>query len=193
MRRRTLDALLTTGGLIVAALLLIAGGMLMWAHTFINDNVHSQLAQQQVFFPPAGSPSLESPQIGPYLNKYAGQQLTDGAQAQAYADHFIKVHLAESGGGLTYAQLSEKSRAAPTDTELADQVQSAFRGETLRGLLLNAYAFWKMGQIALFAAIAAFIGAGLMLILAGLGFWHLRRVPREQEVLVPRKQEVLVS
>lgn len=99
MRRRTLDALLTTGGLIVAAMLLIAGGLLMWAHTFVNDNVHSQLSQQQIFFPPKGSEALASPQIGPYLNKYAGKQLVDGAQAKAYADHFIKVHLAEASGG----------------------------------------------------------------------------------------------
>lgn len=62
-------------------------------------------------------------------------------------------------------------------------MQTAFRGETLRGLLLNAYAFWKMGQIALYAAIASFIGAGLMLLLSALGYWHLRRVPRDQEVL----------
>jgi hypothetical protein len=178
-----LDALLTAGGLVVAATLVIAGGLLMWAHSFVDSNVHSQLAQQQVFFPPAGSDALAGPQIAPYLDKYAGQQLTTGPQAKAYADHFIKVHLAESGGGLTYAQLSDKSRANPKDTALADQVQTAFRGETLRGLLLNAYAFGKMGQIAMVAAFAAFAGAGLMLLLSLLGFWHLRRVPRDQEVL----------
>jgi hypothetical protein len=49
-------------------------------------------------------------------------------------------------------------------------------------MLLNAYAFWQLGQIALYAAIAAFTGAALMLILTVLGFLHLRRVPIEQEV-----------
>jgi hypothetical protein len=183
MRRKTFDALLTTGGLLIAAVLLVAGGLLTWAHSFVNDQVHSQLSQQQIFFPKAGDPQLKEAEIGPYLNKYAGQQLTNGAQAEAYADHFIKVHLGKIGGGKTYAQLSTLSQANPTDTKLAGTVQTMFRGETLRGLLLNAYAFWKMGQIAAIAAIVSFIGAGVLLLLSALGFWHLRRTDPSAEVL----------
>jgi len=183
MRRKTFDALLTMGGLALAAILLVAGGLLMWGYSFVNNEVHSQLAAQKIFFPPAGSEGLASPQIGPYLNKYAGQQLVDGAQAKAYADHYIAVHVSETAGGLTYAQLSTKARANPADTKLAGQVQTVFRGETLRGLLLNAYAFWKLGQIALYAAVAAFVGAGVLLVLTVLGFLHLRRVGPEAEVL----------
>jgi hypothetical protein len=183
MRRKTFDALLTTGGLLIAAVLLIAGGLLTWAHSFVNDQVRAQLSQQQIFFPKAGDPQLKEAEIGPYLTKYAGQQLTNGAQAEAYADHFIKVHLDKIGGGQTYAQLSAKSNANPTDTKLAGQVQTMFRGETLRGLLLNGFAFWKMGQIAFIAAIASFVGAGLLLLLSGLGFWHLRRTDPNAELL----------
>jgi hypothetical protein len=61
-------------------------------------------------------------------------------------------------------------------------VQTVFRGETLRGLLLNAYAFGKMAQIMMIAAIAAFSGAGLMLILSIFGIAHLRHVPAEEEI-----------
>jgi len=182
MRRRTLDALLTTGGLVLAALLLVAGGLLTWAHVFINDQVTTQLSAQQIFFPPKGE-GTASPEIGPFINQYAGQQLKTGAQAQAFADHYIAVHLKESGGGLTYAQLSAKSRANPDSTELADQVNTAFKGETLRGLLLNAYAFSKMGQIAWIAAIFAFIGGAALLLLSLFGFLHMRRVDPDQEVL----------
>jgi hypothetical protein len=182
MRRRTLDALLTTGGLALAALLLVSGGLLTWAHTFISDQVSTQLTAQQIFFPPKGD-ATASPEIGPFINQYAGQQLTNGTQAAAFANHFIAVHLKESGGGLTYSQLSTKARANPTDTKLAGQVDTAFKGETLRGLLLNAYAFSKMGQIALIASVAAFIGAGVMLLLSLLGFAHLRRVDPDVEVL----------
>jgi hypothetical protein len=182
MRRRTLDALLTTGGLALAALLLVAGGLLTWAHVFISDQVTTQLSAQKIFFPPKGD-ATASPEIGPFINQYAGQQLTTGPQAQAFADHFIAVHLKESGGGLTYSELSAKSRANPDDADLANQVNTAFKGETLRGLLLNAYAFAKMGQIALIAAIASFIGAGVLLLLSLLGFVHLRRVDPDQEVL----------
>ena len=183
MRRKTFDALLTTGGLVLAAVLLVAGALLTWAHSFVHHEVRSQLSQQQIFIPKAGSPEIASPQIAPYLNKYAGQQLVTGAQAKAYADHYINVHLAKIGGGLTYSQLSAKSIADPTNTQLAGQVQTVFRGETLRGLLLNAYAFDTMGSIAGIAAIASFSGAGLILVLSGLGAWHLRRTSPEEEVL----------
>ena len=183
MRRKTFDALLTTGGLLIAAVLLIAGGLLTWAHSFVNDQVKSQLSQQQIFFPAAGSAAISDPAIKPYLTKYAGQQLTNGAQAEAWANHYIAVHLQKIGGGKTYAQLSSQAQADPTNTKLAATVDTMFKGETLRGLLLNGYAFWKMGQIALIGAIASFAGAGVQLVLSILGFSHLRRTDPDQEVL----------
>jgi len=51
-----------------------------------------------------------------------------------------------------------------------------FRGETSRGLLLNAYAFGKMADIAGHAATAAFAGAGLSLAFSLLGFYHASKV-----------------
>jgi len=182
MRRRTLDALLTTGGLIVAAVLLVAGGLLTWASNFVADNVHTQLVAQRIDFPKAGSDQLNDPKVKPYLEQYAGQQLTTGAQAKAYADHFIKVHLEEATGGKTYSELSAAARANPGDAKAAALVDLAFKGETLRGLLLNAYAFGTMGTIAMYAGWASFAGAAAMLLLTLLGFLHLRRVPAEQEV-----------
>ena len=182
MRRRTLDALLTTGGLIVATVLLVAGGLLSWANTFVDDNVQTQLAAQNIYFPDKGSEQLEDPAVKPYLEKYAGQQLLTGEQAKAYADHYIKVHLDASTGGKTYSELSTISRANPDDEKAAGLVQLAFRGETLRGLLLNAYAFGTMGKIAMYAAWASFAGAAAMFVLSLLGFRHLRRVPVEEEV-----------
>ena len=174
MRRKTFDALLTAGGLVLAIMLLVAGSLLAWGHTFVAGQVHDQLAAQKIFFPAAGSAGLSAAEF-PTLQQYGGQQLTTGDQAAAYANDFIGAHLAKIGGGLTYSQLSAKAQAAPTDTALAGTVQTMFRGETLRGLLLNAYAFGKMGQIALFASIASFIGAGVMLLLTLLGWMHLRR------------------
>jgi hypothetical protein len=181
MRRRTFDALLTTAGLVLAAILLIAGVLLTWGHVFVSNQVHDQLAAQKITMP-AGE-AIAEPTIKPYLSQYAGQQLTNGAQAQAYANHFIAVHLQGIGGGKTYAELSAAALANPTDAKLAGQVATVFKGETLRGMLLNAYAFWKLGQLALYGAIAAFVGAGIMLLLSLLGFAHLRKVDPEVEVL----------
>lgn len=182
MRRRTFDFLLSTGGLVVAVVLFIAGGLLLWAHDFSNDNVRNQLAAEQVYFPVKGSPALADPRIGPFLNQYAGQQLVTGPQAEAYADHFIKVHLTEVAGGQTYAQVSTKAQADPKNAQLAAQVQTLFRGETLRGLLLEAYGFWKLGQIAFIAAIASFALGGVMLLLTLLGMLHLRRTNPSDEL-----------
>jgi hypothetical protein len=184
MRRRTFDALATTAGLVIAAILLVAGGLLLWGHNFVSDQVHTQLAAQKIYFPPAGSAPIKAlPSTdAKAMTAYAGQLMTTGAQAQTYADHFIAVHLREIGGGKTYAQLATASLAQPKNAALAAQVQTVFRGETLRGLLLNAYGFWQMGQIMLIGAIVSFVGAALLLILAGLGFAHLRRAAPESEV-----------
>jgi hypothetical protein len=184
MRRRTFDALAAMAGLVLAVVLAIGGGMLVWGHAVISTDVHNQLAAQKIVFPPAHSPAItELPAAdAAAMRGYAGQLMTTGAQAQAYADHFIAVHLQKIGGGKTYSQLSAQSLAQPKNTALAGQVQTIFRGETLRGLLLNAYGWWQVGQIMLISAIVAFAAAGLFLILSGLGFWHLRRAAPGSEV-----------
>ncbi len=179
MRRKTFDTIVSSAGLAIAVVLLAAGGLLGWAHSFVKDQVHTQLAAQQIYFPKAGDPGLKDPKIGPYLNKYAGQQLTTGAQAKAYADHYIAVHVAEMTGGKTYAQLSTESRANPNDAQLKGLVETTFKGETLRGLLLNAYAFGTMGEIAFYASIVSFVGGALFLVLSALGFIHRGRVQED--------------
>ena len=188
MRRKTLDALLSTGGLVVAVVLLVAGGLLTWGHSFVNDQVHTQLAAQKVFFPDrAAIAAQHNSEITKYVTPYAGQQLVTGQQAEVFANHYIDVHLSEVAGGQTYSQVSEKFVSMkPSDLNyqtVSTQRQTLFMGETLRGLLLNAYAFGKMGAIAGIAAIVSFVGAGLMFLLAGLGYWHSRRVTPEAEVL----------
>jgi len=188
MRRKTFDAMVSTGGLVLAAILLIAGGLLVWAHSFANSNVHSQLSQQQIFFPDkAGIAAQKSAEITKYVTPYAGQQVTSGRQAQVFADHYIKVHLSEVANGQTYSQVSSKFLAMkPTDPNyqtVAGQRQTLFMGETLRGMLLNAYGFWEMGQIAIWGAISSFIAAGLLLLLSAFGYLHLRRTSPEAEVL----------
>jgi hypothetical protein len=182
MKRRTFDILMAAAGLFLAITLIAAGGLLTWAHTFIGNEVHSQLAAQQIYFPAANSPAVAAPEFAA-MRQYGGQQLTTGAQAEVYADHFIANHLKAIGGGKTYAQLSAEAIAQPANTKLAAQVDTVFKGETLRGLLLNAYAFGTMGMIAGIAAIAAFIAAAIMLMLGALGLIHARRTPPDTDIL----------
>jgi hypothetical protein len=186
MRRNTFDTITSSVGVLLAVILLVAGGLLLWAYNFVNSQVQQQLTEQQITFPPANSAALKALPAADAaaMSAYAGQLMTTGAQAKTYADHFIAVHLKEIGGGKTYSQLSAESLAQPGNAALKAQVDTVFRGSTLRGLLLNAYAFWQMGQIALIASIISFVAGGIMLILAGLGFWHRSRTPPGAELNV---------
>jgi hypothetical protein len=199
MKRRTLDVIASTIGLGLAALLVVAGSLLTWASTFAHGQVHDQLSAQQIFFPAQGSDSLTALKGADFtaVNKYAGKQLTTGDQAEAFANHYINVHLAAIGGGKTYAQLSgeylaltDAQKAAPDGLALNGTVQTMFRGETLRGMLLNGYAWDKTATIAGDAALAAWVGAALMALLGGAGFYHAHRVPREKEILDGRHEAI---
>jgi hypothetical protein len=189
MKRRTFDVLMAVAGLFLALTLAVAGGLALWGHNFIGSQVHNQLAAQKIYFPAANSPAIKAPEFAA-MHQYAGQQLTTGAQAEVWADHFIASHLKVIGGGKTYAQLSAEAIAQPANLKLAGQVAAVFKGETLRGLLLNAYAFGTMGTIAGIAAIAAFIAAAVMFVLAGLGLVHSRRVSPAADILSGRPAPV---
>ena len=197
MRRKVFDALASAGGAVMVLVLVVAGALLMWGHSFANSSVHNQLAQQQIFFPPASAfatPKAGSeitPSMIPSVSQYAGQQLLTGPQAKVYADDFIGVHLSNMPYGGVYSKVSSAARAAPTNTALQDEVQTVFRGTTLRGLLLEAYGFWMFGQIAFWASIASFILAGMMLVLVLLGIRHARRSTAEAELFPVKSQALL--
>jgi hypothetical protein len=119
----------------------------------------------------------------PSVSKYAGQQLLTGPQAEAYADHFIAIHLSEMPYGGVYSKISAAAIASPTNTGLKTLEQTSFQGTTLRGLLLEAYAFATIGLIMLWAAIAAFAMALIMSLLVGVGLWHSSRTAEETELM----------
>jgi hypothetical protein len=161
VRRAVIEAVL-------AVVLLVGGGLLAWGGAFADDMVHDQLSDQRIFFPEAGSPALD-PDTYPGLQQYAGEAVDNGPKAKAYADEYIKVHLEESTDGRTYSELSTASRANPDDTELAGLVQTAFRGETLRGLLLYAWGWSVVASIATMVSWAAFAGAAIVLLALAYG------------------------
>ncbi|HYA44954.1 MAG TPA: hypothetical protein VED59_05055 [Acidimicrobiales bacterium] len=191
MRRKTFDAIVSAGGVLLTLVLVAAGALAFWGYSYANGTVTNQLSAQRITFPPKSAfahakPGTEiTPQMIPYLEKYAGEQLTTGAQAEAYADHFIYYHLQAIGGGKTYAQLSGYAmslpKGSPAYTAAEAKVQTVFQGTTLRSMLLNAYGWWKMGQLALIGSIVSFCLAGVMGILSLLGLRHFRRVPITEE------------
>ena len=169
MRRTNVHTLLSVAGAALAGLLVIAASLLLWGSTYVHNSVHNQLAAQQIYFPakaafahPKAGTEI-TPSMIPSVSQYAGQQLLTGQQAEAFADHFIAVHIATMGGGKTYSQLSAASLAQPGNAKLAGLVNTIFKGESLRGMLLNAYGWWKASQIMYIAALAAYGLAALAL------------------------------
>jgi hypothetical protein len=181
--RSAFDKLLSWTGLALAVVLLAAGGLLTWAHGFIDNQVHDQLIMQDITMPSgdaiSGLPEADQKALEPY----AGSILDTGPEAKAFADHYLLVHMNESSGNQTYEevsgqfiQLSDADKASPDGVALGQLRQTLFMGNTLRGLLLYGYAFATIGTIAGIAAFVSFGGGVLLLVLVGLGLWHARRV-----------------
>jgi hypothetical protein len=181
MRRTTFDKILGWAGASLGVALLAVAGLALWGSAYIHNTVQGQLAAQQISFPPAAAfahPAAGTeitPSMIPSVSQYAGQQLLTGQQAEAYADHFIAVHIANMTGGKTYAQVSAAAMAAPKDAALAAEVATVFKGETLRSMLLNAYGWWKVSQLAYIASLALFGLGGLSLLAGAFGFARARR------------------
>jgi hypothetical protein len=172
-----------------------AAGLLFWGGNFSRGMINDQLTAQQIFFPPANSPAITALPAADAaaMTVYAGQQLTTGEQAQVYANSFIGVHLKEVAGGKTYAQVSAEAMANPTNAKLAGQVQTLFRGETLRGLLLNTYGWWTVGTVAIYAGIGMAIAsfAVLLALLFELYRWRASsKQVNHVKVEVPRRLDI---
>ena len=198
MKRRTFDRIVSFVGLGLSIFLFVAAALLNWGASFADESVATQLSQQKITMPDAESAGFKSlPQEAQdVLAPFSKMPLTTGKQAQAYADFYIGSHLKGIAGGKVYSEVSgaalaasAKSKAEPTNVALATEAgvlmgqrTSLFMGETLRGLLLYSFAFWQIGQIAMYAAWAAAVGGALMLVLTLLGFAHIRRVEADAKI-----------
>jgi hypothetical protein len=195
--RSAFDKLISWTGLALAAVALAAGVLLLWANSFIGNQVHDQLAMQDITMP-SGEALTSLPQADQdALKPYAGSKLDSGPEAKAYANHYILVHMNEASNGQTYSQVSgqyvamtDEQKASPDGQALGQLRQTLFMGNTLRGLLLYGSAFATMGTIAGYGSIIAFSGAAILLVLFGFGIWHARRVEHtvERKVSAPVPQ-----
>jgi len=196
MKRRTLDIIFSVGGLLVAALILVLGLVLQNQANFAKNYVHDQLAAQQITFTPADK--LAPDTQAACLISNGGQPLVTGKQAECYANNYIAVHLTATDDGKTYSQASADNQALqaqlkadPTNADLIAQqkavsgkVDTLFKGETLRGLLLTSYGFSIFGERAGQAALVCFLVAGVLFLASIAGFIHAFTTDKEKKVLV---------
>ncbi|HEX3801918.1 MAG TPA: hypothetical protein VHV75_03670 [Solirubrobacteraceae bacterium] len=205
MQRKVLDKLASGVGAGLVVILLVAGGLLVWGHSFAQSNVHSQLSQQQVYFPKqselsavkaqfdkGGQKAVTDPEFPnaalmvPAIEPYAGQQVLTGKEAQVYANDFIGQHLYAMPLHGVYSLVSTAVRSAKPGskqaTTFAALETAVFQGTTLRGMLLEAYAFGTIGTVMIWGAIASFVGAFLMALLVAGGILHARRTPAEERL-----------
>ena len=192
MNRKSFDKLVSFVGLGLAGVLIVLGGLLNYGATFANSSVKSQLENQNIAFPPeAGLPAETKEQ----LSKWAGMQVTTGQMARDYSDLFIWEHMkgasmAVMGKESTYSEVSAAYMGAMKSgtedpakvAQLAELRNTLFMGNTLRGMLLEAYAFDTLGVIAGYGSIACFVAGLIFLLLAVAGFMHIRRTPDDERI-----------
>jgi hypothetical protein len=190
MDRKAWDRLVSWSGLVVAIVLILVGAMAVYGGNFGQQNVRDRLEPQSVQFPPydAMTPT-EQQEVG----SFAGQQVVNGVQAEAFA-RYIAGHLAEVNGGQTYSQTSAAARDPNTPPKqaavLAGMADTLFKGETLRSILLNAYGWWTVATIALYAGWVMIAAGILLLVLAILGFRHNRKANADLTVVTTTDEKV---
>jgi len=203
MKRRTLDILFGTGGLVIALLLLVVGIVMTSNANFAKSYVKDQLSEQNIKFKTADTLTDEEKQSA-CLVKYAGQPLTTGKQAECYANDFIGLHVKSVADGQTYADLGApqsdlRAKVATAQTandpalpalqkQLADittQRETLFKGETLRGLLLTSFGFSVFGVKGGQVATVAYIVAALLVLLSIAGLVHAIKTPKDKAFAAP--------
>ena len=178
MERKAWDQIISAAGAVVAVALILLGAAAVYGGTFGQQNVRDRLEPQNVAFPPADAMTeAELAEVG----DFAGEQVDTGDEAEAYS-RYIGLHLEEINEGKTYSETSAEARAEGIDPELAAELQGKadllFKGETLRAILLNAYGWWTVATIALYAGVGMILAGIVMGVLAILGFRHAKRLAR---------------
>jgi hypothetical protein len=175
MDRSGWDRIVSSAGAVLAVILLVLGGAAIYGGNFGQDNVRDRLAPQNISFPPA---EAMTPEERAEIGEFAGAKVDTGVEAEAFA-RYIGGHLEGINEGATYSETSAAAREEGLDPDVAADLQvkadTLFKGESLRAMLLNAYGWWTVSTIAVFAGYAMVIAGLLLGLLAFLGFRHARR------------------
>lgn len=192
MKRKNFDKIVTAVGFGITVILFVGAGLLNWGASFAQDSVKNQLDNQNISFPAAEAmPEATRAQLA----KWSEMKVTTGEMARDYSDLYIWEHMKGSsiaaiGKPATYSEVSGMymglTRGGSTDTAQIEKLgalrETLFMGNTLRGMLLTAYAFGTLGVIASYGAIAALAGGVVMLLLSIAGLIHIRRTPESATI-----------
>ena len=192
MKRKNFDKIVTAVGFGITVILFVGAGLLNWGASFAQDSVKNQLDNQNISFPAAEAmPEATKAQLA----KWSEMKVTTGEMARDYSDLYIWEHMkgasiAAVGKPATYSEVSGMymglTRGGSTDTAQIEKLgalrETLFMGNTLRGMLLTAYAFGTLGVIASYGAIAALLGGVVMLLLSIAGLIHIRRTPESATI-----------
>ncbi len=194
MDRSGWDRIVSGAGAVVAVVLIVLGTMAIYGGNFGRQNVRDRLVPQHIAFPPA---EAMTPEEKAAIGEFAGAKVDTGVEAEAFA-RYIAGHLEGVNDGATYSETSGAARAEGLDPKVAADLQAKadilFKGESLRAMLLNAYGWWTLATIALWAGFAM-VFAGLILgIFAIFGFRHAGKVaPTTTQVKVDTPDYVTAS
>ena len=193
MNRKAWDKLISSAGIVLAVALLVVGGLAIYGGRFGQQNVRDRLTPEKVVFPPfAAMTPAEQQEIG----TFAGQQVVNGQQAEAFS-RFIGGHLQAVNGGKTYAETSAAARVEGLDpavaADLSVKADTLFKGETLRSIMLNAYGWWTVATIALYAGLMMVLAGLILGIMSILGFRHGKHVAVEPVRTVTVGEKMLVG
>jgi len=205
MQRRTLDIIISIGGLGLVALLVIGAFVLRDEGNFSRNYVKDELSAQKITFTSADKlTDLDKQYSAARTNcivKYAGQELTTGKQAECYANEVLGSHISRmptADAPMTYSQIGTAQsdiRAKITAANAAGDTAGAaalqkqldslttsretvFKGEMLRGALLTTYGFSTLGDRAMLASNVALAAAAIFAVLSVAGLVHAFVTPK---------------
>jgi hypothetical protein len=176
MDRSNWDKIVSGAGAVVAVVLISLGAMAIYGGNFGQQNVRDRLVPQNITFPPA---EAMTPEERAEIGEFAGQKVENGVQAEAFS-RYIGGHLVDINEGATYSETSAAAREEGIDPDVAAELQgkadTLFKGEALKAMLLNAYGWWTVATIAMWAGIAMLLAGLLLGVFSILGFRHAGKV-----------------
>jgi hypothetical protein len=125
------------GGFIAGGVLIVLGVVAIALGVSGYSTTRDAIKDEGITFGSADDPAVQQ-----YASQWAGQQVTTGDQARAFAK-IMREHTLESSGGLTYAQMGRfQSAAKPDDPAGTSDEAAAAKDESGQPVANGARNLW---------------------------------------------------